>query len=239
MIHVAAKVALAPILYLQADRLKQTAIGLAEPGGEREGEAGEGELALRLLVVGDSSAAGVGARTQEEALAMPLAARMARQLGGRVRWQLVAQSGLTSEALFKHVRTERVESADLAIAICGVNDITHEIALEHALVMRAQLAQWLRVHRGVRHVAFPALPEMELFPALPQPLAWYAGRLSRRNNSEQVLWAARLDGVSHVPMAGVADPRLFSADGFHPAPALYARVAERLAVHVETLLRDP
>lgn len=238
MIHVAAKVALAPILHLQADRLKQTAIALAEPAGEREGEAGEGRLVLRLLVAGDSSAAGVGARTQDEALAMPLAAVLATRLRGRVRWQLVAQSGLTSQALFDHVSSARVEPADIAIAICGVNDITHEVAVEYALERRALLADWLRAHREVRHVAFPALPEMELFPALPQPLAWYAGQLSRNNNRAQALWAAACDGVSHVSMDGVADSRLFSADGFHPAPALYARVAQRLATHVEALLRD-
>ena len=143
---------------------------------------------------------------------------------------------LTSETLFERVRETRIDSVDIAIAVCGVNDITHEVPLTHALHMRAQLADWLREVCGVRHVAFPALPEMALFPALPQPLAWYAGLLSGRNNRAQARWAAERDGVSHVPMDGVADSRLFCADGIHPAPALYARVAERLADHVAAVL---
>jgi lysophospholipase L1-like esterase len=37
-------------------------------------------------------------------------------------------------------------------------------------------------------------------------------------------------------MDGIAHPTLFCDDGFHPAPALYARVAERLAEAVETVI---
>jgi lysophospholipase L1-like esterase len=155
-----------------------------------------------------------------------------------VRWQLVAQSGLTSQALFDYVRHSRIEPADVAVAICGVNDITNEVPLVRALAMRLLLADWLRRSCEIRHVVFPAVPEMDLFPALPQPLAWYAGLLSRRNNRAQARWATTQPGVSHVPMDGVADSRLFCADGFHPAPALYARVAERLSLHLESLARE-
>jgi hypothetical protein len=36
-------------------------------------------------------------------------------------------------------------------------------------------------------------------------------------------------------MGGIARADLFSADGFHPAPALYARVADQLAFHIAGL----
>ncbi|MGC8159861.1 hypothetical protein ACP3WZ_25375, partial [Salmonella enterica] len=55
---------------------------------------------LRVLVVGDSSAAGVGVEHQEHALAQPLARQLAERTGHPVAWQLVAQSGVNSlEAL--------------------------------------------------------------------------------------------------------------------------------------------
>jgi lysophospholipase L1-like esterase len=38
-------------------------------------------------------------------------------------------------------------------------------------------------------------------------------------------------------MDGVARPDLFCEDGFHPAPALYARVAERLTDHIVELVQ--
>lgn len=236
MIHRAAKAALAPILYAQAARLRQTALELPEPEGERQGECGEGAPVLRLLVAGDSSAAGVGAQTQREALAAPLASRLAARLAGRVRWQLVAQSGLTSEGVLELLCANAPGPADIAVVVCGVNDITREVPLALALRKRAHAADWLRAHCEVRHVVFPALPEMALFPSLPQPLAWYAGQLSRRSNRAQARWAQDYEGVSHAAMDGVADAKLFSVDGFHPAPALYARVAERLSAHIAAVL---
>ena len=228
MLHVAAKLALGPLLYLQAGQLKRTALELPEPQGERSGTAGDGEPRLRLLVAGDSSAAGVGARTQDEALALPLARRLAQRLDGSVRWQLVAESGLTSEGVLHKLMLGPVQPAEVAVVICGVNDIAKEQAFSFALRKRRQIAEWLRAQAGVQQVLFAALPEMDLFPAIPQPLAWYAGQAARRNNRLQQRWASDFDFIRHVTMDGLAHPRLFSEDGFHPGPALYARVAERL-----------
>lgn len=235
MIDLAAKLALAPVLYLQASRLKRSALELPEPHGPRAGVEGAAAATLRLLVAGDSSAAGVGARTQDEALALPLARLLAARLPAQVHWQLVAQSGLTSDGVLHLLMHGRVQQADVAVVICGVNDITKEQGLAFALRKRQHIADWLRVHAGVRHVVFPALPEMELFPAVPQPLAFYAGQAARRNNRAQKRWAGSQAQVSHCPMDGVTRRELFSADGFHPAPALYARVAQRLADHIITV----
>lgn len=235
MLDLATRIALGPLLIAQARRLRQAALELPEPRGPRRGAVGQGETALRLLVCGDSSAAGVGARTQRDALARPLAERLARRLGGIVRWQLIAQSGLTSEGVLQKLKHDRPQPADVAVIVVGVNDITKDVPQAFALRQRQQLADWLQVHAGVKQVVFPALPEMEQFPALPKPLAWYAGQAARRNNRAQKRWAALLPGVSHVDMDGVAHPGLFCEDGFHPAPALYARVADRLADHIAAL----
>ncbi len=241
MIDLAAKLALAPVLYLQASRLKRTALELPEPHGARAGVEGAGAARLRLLLAGDSSAAGVGAPTQDEALALPLARLLAARLQAQVHWQLVAESGLTSDGVLHKLMHGHVHEADIAVVICGVNDITKEQGLAFALRKRQHMADWLHLHRGVAHVVFPALPEMELFPAVPQPLAFYAGQAARRNNRAQARWARAQPRVSHCPMDGVTQRDLFCADGFHPAPALYARVAERLAEHIITvaLVRSP
>jgi lysophospholipase L1-like esterase len=124
------------------------------------------------------------------------------------------------------------QPADVAVVVVGVNDITKEVSLRHALQARGEIAALLRSRAGVSHVVFPALPEMEKFPALPQPLAWYAGRHARRNNAAQAAWAHTQTAVSHVAMDDVMDPSLMAADGFHPGAGLYAKVAQRLALHI-------
>ncbi|HTN49839.1 MAG TPA: SGNH/GDSL hydrolase family protein [Burkholderiaceae bacterium] len=241
MLDIATRIALGPILLAQAARVRRTAVQLPEPHGPRRGVVGAGENTLGLLVTGDSSAAGVGARTQREAFAQPLAERLARRLRGRVRWQLIAASGLTSEGVLQRVMRDRPRPADIAVVIVGVNDISKDVPLAQALRNRQHIADWLRVHSGVRHVVFPAVPEMEVFPALPRPLAWYAGQAARRNNRAQRRWAASLEGITHIEMDGIAHAALFCDDGFHPAPALYARVADRIAEHLVALLQadDP
>ena len=232
MIHAAARVLLGPLLYLQAGRLRRTAVELPEPAGAREGVAGAGARRLRLLIAGDSSAAGVGVRTQDDALAGHLARALAALLGGAVHWQLVAQTGARSEDVLHLLMHGTLRPADVGIVVVGVNDIAKEVPLQQALRKRADIAALMRRRAGARHVVFPALPEMEKFPALPQPLAWYAGRHARRNNAAQAAWAARQQCVTHAAMDGVLDPSLMADDGFHPGAGLYARVAQRLARHI-------
>ena len=73
------KLLLGPLLLAQARRLRKTALRLPEAAGPRSGvefpalRAALVAEPLRLLVVGDSSAAGVGVDHQEQALAQPLA----------------------------------------------------------------------------------------------------------------------------------------------------------------------
>ena len=67
MRHLVSTVALAPLLFWQGRRVRAEVPRLPEPEGERSGIAGTGAV-LRVLVVGDSAAAGVGAATQAEAL---------------------------------------------------------------------------------------------------------------------------------------------------------------------------
>jgi lysophospholipase L1-like esterase len=251
MIVPAARLALAPLLHLQARRLRESVRELPEPAGPRQGledpRRNHGEdpsarpaedvharaAAIGLLVVGDSSAAGVGARTQDEALALPLARRLAQRAQRCVRWQLVARTGLTSAAVLQELIAAQVEPADIAVVIVGVNDIARDVSLDAALAARGSIAAWLHASALVRAVLFPALPEMERFPAFPDPLAWYAGQAARRNNRAQLRWAQRRApaecAIRHVTMDGLMRPELMADDGFHPGPALYGRVVQRLA----------
>jgi hypothetical protein len=65
----ALKLALSPLLVVQALHTRARVPSLPEAAGAREGVLGRGAVALRLLIAGDSSAAGVGVATQQHALA--------------------------------------------------------------------------------------------------------------------------------------------------------------------------
>ena len=223
-----ARIALAPIIYAQARRLRDTIPVLPEPAGSRTGVAGTGKP-LRLIIAGDSSAIGVGALTQDEGLAVPLTRTLAHRLDSAVHWQLIGKTGLTSEGVLHQLKHGEVQPADIALVVLGANDITTETSLRRALRHRGEIVALLKERAGVSQVVFPGVPEMQVFPALPHPLAWYAGLHATRNNRAQARWAKMHPNVHHADIGGLARADLMGADGYHPSPALYALVAERLA----------
>ena len=234
IVHVA-RIALAPVLYSQARWMRKTIPMLPEPDGSRLGTSGTGGRTLRLLIAGDSSAIGVGAATQEQGLAIPLTRALATQLAATVQWQLIGETGLTSEGVLQKLTQSDVQRADVALVIVGANDITGEVSLSRALRHRGEIASWLRAKTGAAHVVIPSLPEMQRFPAIPQPLAWYAGLHARRNNKAQARWARKHRLAHHADISGLTRSELMATDGYHPSPSLYALVAARLAAFIAEL----
>lgn len=235
-----AKLALGPVLLWQARSARRHAVVLPEAAGPRAGVVGRGPL-LRLLIVGDSSAAGVGAATQDEALAGQLTRTLAACARRRVRWRLIARSGLSAPALVEHLRQldDPLPRADVAVAVLGVNDVVEQLPTGPALLARGELATLLQARCGVRHVVFAPLPPMHDFPLLPQPLRGVIGRDAARLDAAQAAWAAARPGrpaVSHCPIDLRLSAATMAADGFHPGPAVYRVCGETLARHVAALV---
>ena len=232
----AVKLVLSPLLVAQAVATRSRMPRLPEAGGPRRGETGRGPL-LRLLIAGDSSAAGVGVVSQQQALASQLAKRLAAAAGVRVRWQLQARSGLTSQQTLQLLRAEPPAHADVAVVVTGVNDVVDQIPSHRAVAAREALANWLRNAQAVQHVVFAPLPPVHRFPGLPQPLRWIAGADARRHDDALRAWAAARSGdVSHVPIRYALDASAMAHDGFHPGPAVYRACGEAIACHLAAWL---
>lgn len=227
----ALKLALSPLLVAQGVWTRRRTPRLPEASGQRFGMAGgdDDRRALRLLVVGDSSAAGVGVRHQRQALAWQLAATLALRLDQPVHWQLVARSGLNSLQAVALLEEHRPRIADLALVVLGVNDVVDQVPVAKALVARAAVADWLQARVAVSHVAFAALPPMDRFPALPQPLRAIFGADARRHDRALREWVRGREHVSYVPLGLSLAPAHMAHDGFHPGEVGYRVCAESLA----------
>lgn len=225
------KLALTPVLVAQALRTRAKLPRLPEAAGARRGAVGKG-LPLRLLIAGDSSAAGVGAVTQREALAGQLAPRLAKACGARVEWRLIARSGVTTAQTLHLLQREEGLHADVAVVVTGVNDIIDQVPSHRAVSARETLANWLRNGAGVHHVVFAPLPPVHRFPGLPQPLRWVAGSDALRHNRALQRWAATRADVSAVGVELPLDRGAMAADGFHPGEPVYRACAEAIAAHV-------
>lgn len=232
------KILLGPLLLWQGRRVRATALRLPEAAGPR---AAEGS-ALRLLIVGDSSAAGVGAAHQDEALAGRLAQALAARLGRPVGWQLVATSGHRSEQALAALAATALAPADVLVTSLGVNDVVDQVAPVQALAALDRIHALATERAGVRFSVHCAAPPMQKFPLLPQPLRWFFGRQAARFNaalnSSVAGHASRR--VLKLPEEMQSDAAaLMAADGFHPGPRGYALWAEALADQIVSGLGLP
>ena len=226
-----AKLVLSPLLVAQALATRARLPKLPEAAGAREGAVGRGPV-LRLLMLGDSSAAGVGVTDQQQALAGVLPAALAARAGVRVQWRLVARSGATSQQCLQMLAAEPPFEADVAVAVLGVNDVVEQKPSHQAVAARESIANRLRNAHAVGHVVFAPLPPVHRFPGLPQPLRWVAGRDARRHDDAVAQWAATRDDVSHVPIELPLNPALMAPDGFHPGEVVYRVCGTALAEHI-------
>ena len=232
MKHLAATIALGPLLWLQGRHVRRVTPVLPEPPGPREGRAGQGP-ALRLLILGDSAAAGVGAASQDEALSGQLATRLAQRFD--LRWKLVARTGATTRDALQTLADMPRERFDVAVTSLGVNDVTGGRSPARWIADQARLVASLSHTFGVEHILLSALPPMHRFPALPQPLRAYLGAQARRYDAALRAFAEARENCTWVSLDLGSDVSMMASDGFHPGAGAYAAWAEQLTRQVATV----
>jgi lysophospholipase L1-like esterase len=231
----ALKLVLAPVLVAQALRTRKHAPQLPEAAGPRQGRVGEGAGELRVLIAGDSSAAGVGVAHQDQALAGHLSRALHRLTARPVHWWLHARSGLTTHQVLALLRTHASPPANVAVVLSGVNDVIELVPTRRAVQQRAELADWLLAEGRARHVVFAPLPPVHRFPLLPEPLRRVMGADARRHDAALARWAAARHSVSHIEIPLDLRPEHMAEDGFHPGEPVYRVCGEALAAHIATL----
>ena len=227
--EIAVKFLLFPYLLAQGAWLRKAALVLPEPEGARAGIAGSGPP-LRLLLLGDSSAAGVGVSQQSEALSGQLLGHLGPHF--TVDWVLDAKTGRTTQQMFKRLVKMPTAQYDIAVTALGVNDITRRASRENWLEDTELMWDLLQSKFGVRQIYVSGVPDIGQFPLLPSVLRWILGRQATRYDAGLREMAARREGCVHVP-ADLSLHGLMAEDGFHPGPEVYAAWAERLAAHIQ------
>ncbi len=215
-----------PRAALQAIQVKKTALVLPEPKGNRVGQTGNGQ-GISLLVLGDSSAAGVGVADQQDALTGQLVNLLAQT--HRVNWQLLAASGATSGWAEKQLASHDTPCPDLVVVALGVNDVKNGVSLNVWRARVQRILDLLNRHPQSTKVYWSALPPMGRFPLLPEPLRGMLGRRSIR--FDEALQSVLTDHPigRYLPLEFDLDEADMAEDGFHPGPAIYAEWARHAA----------
>ncbi|KJS28760.1 MAG: hypothetical protein VR64_23295 [Desulfatitalea sp. BRH_c12] len=234
----AVSLALLPILMVQGKQVRRRTPKLPEAAGPNRGWIAARGVPLRVLVIGESTVAGVGARTHAQALTGQLAAALARKTERTVQWHAVGRSGASAREVHRLLQPAlKAEIADLAVLALGVNDVLHFRSASGWRKDLQHLIATLRAHLGTLPVLLAPVPQMQHFPALPQPLRGVLGLRARVLDRASGRLARQMTRVVHVPLvmdANAAD--FFCRDGFHPSEAGYAVWAEQLAAAAAVLL---
>ena len=234
----ACKLALLPVLLAQGRRVRDNALRLPEAAGARAGMAGSGRVALRVLIVGDSSAAGVGVGTQDEAFAGQLAQSLAERTGAAVGWQLVATSGHTAGDAARALAGTTLQTADLLVTALGVNDVLDQTPPTRFLAALDEIHALAVTRAQVTHTWHCGLPPLGSFALLPRPLRWILGRdaahldhaLRRHLAGQTTRLHLPLPDAPRRPGRDDATPEGWMArDGFHPGLLGYRQWGRQVA----------
>lgn len=226
MLYHLATLLLAPLFLVQGKWVRRVTPQLPEPDGARAGVWGTGP-ALRLMILGDSAAAGVGVDSQADALSGKLVAALGEFY--RVTWKLVAESGHDSSEVLARLRNEPPATYDVVVISVGVNDVTGLTARSRWQQNLTEMTDLLVERFGARHILFSSLPPMHYFPALPQPLRWWLGSRAIQLNQAVQKMAAEHPRCEFVAVAFPFEHSYMAEDGFHPGPAAYSLWGEQLA----------
>ncbi|HEY3260480.1 MAG TPA: SGNH/GDSL hydrolase family protein [Pseudonocardiaceae bacterium] len=186
------------------------------------------EAPIRLAVLGDSSAAGVGAEVEAHLPGVLVARGLAEESERPVRLDTYAVSGSTSRDLTPQVELALANTTDVVLALIGANDVTKLIPPRTAA---AQLGEAVR-RLGASGVAVVVgtCPDLGVIRPIPQPLRGVARSWSLTLARLQRVAVQRAGGRA-VPLADLLAAEfltradLFARDQFHPSDAGYEAAA--------------
>jgi lysophospholipase L1-like esterase len=212
-----------------------------DPAGSY-GRPRRGKRPLRLAMLGDSSAAGLGVDDSAQTPAALLAGMLARELGRRVELDLQAVTGARSKDLDIQVQRVLRHPVDVAIVMIGANDVTHRVPPDVAARALGRAIATLRA--ADVEVVVGTCPDLGSVKPLLQPLRTIARVRSRAMAQAQAVVAVE-HGATAVSLGNLlgpefaSNPTMWSADRFHPSPAGYARVVDALLPTVLEVLGVP
>lgn len=231
-----AALALSPLVR-QARRVRKRMLTLPEPLGERSGleHAAVGTGLLRLLVIGDSTAAGVGVTYIRDALPPQLAAILAARRGCMVAWTVWARTGATASVTAAELVPSAPLEQDIALVLVGVNDVLKMTPRQTWRASMDRLVDALQKHlRPGGQIVLAGLPNLWQFRGFPQPLRALLGWHGRALDREVRQIAKRRLGVTYVAMPPVSGLEMFAEDRFHPNAAAYRALAAHFAAALAT-----
>ncbi len=218
----------APFLYLQGKYVRRKIGRLPDASGETNGKSGTEKETVKLLVIGESTAAGVGARTHETGLAGHFSRFLSEKLNKTIEWQVVSRSGITiAETIRELVPKIPDEKFDyILLALCG-NEV---LKLNGPRKSRRDMLKLIEILESKNEGAtffITNAPAVRLSPILPFPIKQILGNLSAIHDKNAQEFTAEMPRVFYFNQPNYV-PADFFADGIHPSEKGYEVWSKRM-----------
>lgn len=193
-----------------------------------------GATPIRMVMLGDSGGAGLGAAAAEDTPAVVVARGLATATGRPVELRNLSVVGARTSGVLPQV-TAALEVFDgagpeVAVVMVGANDVTHRVPARVSIRNLTAVVSALRETDCTVVVA--CCPDLGTVEPVPNPLRLIGRRLSRTLAAAQAM-ATDTAGGHAVELGALLGPEFaaepgsyFSEDRFHPSSVGYRRAAE-------------
>ena len=188
--------------------------------------------ALKVALLGDSSAAGYGVERVEQTPGAHLASGLAEGADRRVYLRSVAKVGAQTRDLRGQIDLALRMEPHAAVILVGANDVTHSRLPSESVRLLREGVRRLREHHV--EVVVGTCPDLGTIEPIAPPLKQVARHWSRRLAAAQMIAVVEAGGRT-VSLGSILGPEfaatpavLFGPDRFHPSAVGYSSLASVL-----------
>lgn len=214
-----------PILYFSSLKLRQKIVKM--PALSEFLALKTNQSQTNLLIIGESTAAGVGASSKEKTFA----SQIYQLLSEHVSVYNLGKNGLQAVSLKRllvHGKQELPTSIQIVIVLIGANDC---FKFTPPSKFRREISNFFKVLEQtyqVKTILIPSIPPVNQFPALPGIIRFFLGWHRNLLVGEIKALVKENKNYSFIHLSPNFPKDFFAADGIHPSDIGYRKIAEEI-----------
>jgi len=215
-----------PILYFYGKKLRQK-IGKLPAHSEFLALKNK-QTSVNLLIIGESTAAGVGASRKEKTFAYQINQLISKEFSV----YNLGKNGLKAERLKRllvHGKQEIPPTIHSVIILIGANDCFKFTPPSKFRIELKGFFQLIEQTYETRNIIVPSIPSVNQFPALPGIIRFFLGWHRKMLIREIKSLALENKKLIYKSFNLNFPPEFFAADGIHPSDLGYQKMAEEVA----------
>lgn len=232
---------LLPILYYQGKKIRKNVPNLPEAKKPKGYIKTTSKETLKIVVIGESTIAGVGVDFHENGFTGALAKEISKETNTSILWRVYAKSGYTAKMVRKRlIPTIEDSTADIIVIGLGGNDAFKLNSPDVWMFQISFLIKTLKRKFPKTPIYFTNMPPIKEFPAFTKTIKFVIGnlveilgkRLYRRvrkkenvHYNNEIIELKTWQKKHHLK----GDVGIFFSDGVHPSKLTYQTWGKEMA----------